>query len=245
MTRVDRVLDLLDYLRGHQATTVGEIARALGVSGRTVLRDLATLRDRGWPIRGEAGPGGGVMLDRDRGIAAVHLSFDETAALWLAAQLSASLTSLPWSARARSALDKAFASLPPERARRLRRLVRRVVIGRPATARVREELGPPPPELLAAFEAAFSQDACLEFDYVDRRDSRTRRIVEPHGLLLEAPAWYLLTRDTASGEARMFRMDRVRRPRVLPERRFVPDFEGLRRQAEAQRSRGDSARAAS
>jgi hypothetical protein len=33
----------------------------------------------------------------------------------------------------------------------------------------------------------------------------------------------------------MFRMDRVRRPRVLAERRFRPDFEGVHRQAAEQR----------
>jgi predicted DNA-binding transcriptional regulator YafY len=238
MGRVDRVLDLLEYLRAHDATTVAVIARDLDVSARTVLRDLATLRARGWPIRAEGGPGGGVLLDRDRGVSAVHLSGDEIASLWLAAQLSASLSVLPWSAAARSALDKAFASLPPGRARTLRQLLRRVVVGRPATPRVRQELASPPPELLSSFEAAFAQDACLAFAYTDRHGRTTERVVEPHGLLLEAPAWYILARDTATAEARMFRMDRVRRARVLPDRKFKPDFEGLRRQAHAQREGG-------
>jgi predicted DNA-binding transcriptional regulator YafY len=235
MTRVDRVFELLDYLRAHDATTVAIIARDLRVHRRTVLRDLATLRERGWPIRAEAGPGGGVLLDRDRGLAAVHLSGDEIASLWLASQLSASVSQLPWNAAARSALDKAFASLPAPRAKVLRRLIRRVLVGRPASTRIRDELGPVPPDLLTAFEQAFSQDACLAFDYVDRHGHPSRRVVEPHGLLIEAPAWYILARDTASGAARMFRMDRIRRAQPRPDQRFVPDFEGLRQQALDQR----------
>lgn len=230
MSRVDRILDLLDFLRARETVTVAEIAEDLGVSRRTVLRDLATLRDRGWPIRAESGPGGGVTLDRGRGVATVHLDSEGIVALWVASRLSASATQLPWSASARTALDKIFASLPEERRRHLRRLVSRVVVGRPATAQVRAELGRPAPELLTAFEAAFAADLCLRFDYVDRHGQRTRRVAEPHGLLVETPAWYLLTRDAETAQPRMFRMDRIRAPRVLPDRPFVPDFEGLKRQ---------------
>lgn len=237
MARVDRVMDLLEHLRASDATTVSRIAEALGVSRRTVLRDLATLRDRGVPIVGEAGPGGGVRLDRDRGLATVHMAVDELVALWLAARLSGSLGLLPWSRAARSGLDKAFASLPARRARVLRQLVRRIVVGRPATPRVREQLGAPAPELLVAFERAFAASVCLAFEYVDRHGRPTQRLVEPHGLLVEPPALYLLSRDVSNGEARMFRMDRVQRARVVDDRPFVPDFERLKAQAFAQRQR--------
>jgi len=225
---------LLEFLRAHEATSVAVVARELAVSRRTVLRDLATLREQGYLIRSDTGPGGGVLLDRDRGLSAVHLTVDEIASLWLAAQLSASASPLPWGRAARSALDKAFASLPHVRARPLRQLVRRVLIGRSASARIREDLGRAPADLVEAFERAFAQQACLAFEYSDRRGNVSRRIVEPHGLLVEAPAWYILARDTATGAARTFRMDRIRRARVLADRTFVPDFEGLWRQTQAQ-----------
>ncbi|WP_238539805.1 hypothetical protein [Corallococcus macrosporus] len=38
--------------------------------------------------------------------------------------------------------------------------------------------------------------------------------------------------------ARRFRMDRIRRARLVSERPFTPDMEGLRAQAEAQRANG-------
>jgi len=231
MKRVERVFALLDYLRSREVTPVAVVARDLSVSRRTILRDLATLRDSGWPIKAEAGPGGGVLLDRDRGLTAVHLTTDEIASLWLAAQLSTREGPLPWGRAARSALDKAFASLPRRRARGLRQLVQRVLVGQPASARIREELGGAPADLVDAFERAFAGSLCLSLEYTDRHARQTRRVVEPHGLLLEPPAWYILARDTASGAARMFRMDRVRQARVLADRPFTPDFEGLRRQA--------------
>ncbi len=214
MTRTDRVMDLLDMLRVSDVLSVTDIAEGLAVSRRTVLRDLASLRDRGWPIRSEAGPGGGVYLDRDRGIRAVHLSVDEVASLWLAAQLSKSVGTLPWSRSARSALNKVFASVPQERQRRLRQLVKRVVVGRPASAQVSAGLKSPPPELLSAFEQAFAGDLCLAFNYTDRNGKSTKCRAQPHGLLIEAPAWYLMSRDIESEQPRMFRMDRMRRVRV-------------------------------
>jgi predicted DNA-binding transcriptional regulator YafY len=240
MTRAGRVFQLLELLRGAEATTVGAAAEALGVTRRTILRDVAVLRDAGHPIVGEGGPGGGIRLEGERGVTAVHLAEDEVAALWLSAQLAASVTRLPWSGAGRAALDKLLASLPRERARAVRALVRRVRVGRPATARIVAELGPPPAELLGAFEAAFARKVCLAFDYRDRHGRETRRCVEPHGLMVEAPAWYVLARDTATGAARLFRMDRIRGARPVPSRGFAPDFEGVCREAfPGSRDRGD------
>ncbi|MFP2926487.1 helix-turn-helix transcriptional regulator [Pyxidicoccus sp. 3LG] len=226
---------LQDFLRARESTTVAEIAEALEVSVRTVHRDLATLREQGVPISSDSGPGGGVRLERDRGLTAVHLSLEEMVALWLAANLSATGSTLPWGSAARSGLQKLFASVPRERARGMRELCRRVVVGRPASVRVLAEVGVPPEELLAVFERAFREKVCLAFDYRDRHGQATRRLVEPHGLLVEAPVWYVLARDVEKSAARIFRMDRIRRARVVPERSFVPDMEGLKAQAVAQR----------
>ncbi|QSQ14880.1 WYL domain-containing protein [Myxococcus landrumensis] len=238
MARVSRIMRLVDFLRGREATTIAEISAALEVSVRTVHRDIATLREQGLPIASDTGPGGGVRLERDRGVTAVHLAIEEVVALWLAASLSSTGSSLPWGSAARSGLDKLFASVPRERARNMRELCQRVVVGRPASPRVLSELGAPPAELLAIFEQAFREQVCLAFDYEDRNGKRTRRCVEPHGLLVESPVWYILARDVEKEAARMFRMDRVHRPRLVPERRFTPDMEGLKAQALAQRSEG-------
>jgi predicted DNA-binding transcriptional regulator YafY len=60
-------MELADLLRGRDTTTVAELAAELDVSRPTLLRDLASLRERGLPIAGDAGPGGGVRLEGDRG----------------------------------------------------------------------------------------------------------------------------------------------------------------------------------
>jgi predicted DNA-binding transcriptional regulator YafY len=228
MTRADRVMDLAELLRGRDATTVAALAAELRVSRRTVLRDLATLRARGLPISGECGPGGGVRLERDRGVTAVHLAVGEVVSLWLAARLSRAASDLPWDGAARSGLAKLISSVPAERQRELRALCRRVVVGPPASERVRSGAGAPPPELLRLFEEAFAGGIGLGFRYSDREGRRSERRVEPHGLLVQTPVWYLLARDRDRLEPRMFRMDRVSAPRLLAGVRFRPDLSVIR-----------------
>lgn len=53
---------------------------------------------------------------------------------------------------------------------------------------------------------------------------------EPHGLLVEPPVWYILARDVEKAEPRMFRMDRIARPRLLSEMSFRPDVRVLEAQ---------------
>lgn len=60
-----------------------------------------------------------------------------------------------------------------------------------------------------------------ELGYVDREGRRTRRRIEPHGLLVRAPLWYIVGWDLEKDAARLFRVDRIRRP-ILDEATFEP-----------------------
>lgn len=225
-------MDLADRLRGAGSSTVAELAVELGVSRRTLLRDLALLRERGIPISGEPGPGGGVRLEGERGVTAVHLSLGEIVTLWLAARLSQAGSELPWGSAASSGLAKLLASLPRARAAALRALCRRVVVGPPASTSVSASAGKPPSELLGLFEQAFSSGTALAFQYRDREGKGTQRRVEPHGLLVQSPVWYVLGRDIDKDAPRTFRMDRITQPRLLAGHHFRPDAAVIRAQLE-------------
>jgi predicted DNA-binding transcriptional regulator YafY len=225
MPRAERLMELSDLLRGRESTTVADLAAELGVSRRTLLRDLASLRERGLPITGEAGPGGGVRLEGDRGLAAVHLSLGEIVAIWLGARLSQAASDLPWGDAANSALTKLLGNLPVAKTRALKALCRRVIVGVPASAAIRAGAGSTPRELLGLFESAFSSGVGLGFQYTDREGNKTTRRVEPHGLLVESPVWYVLARDVDKSAPRMFRMDRIARPRLLQDIAFRPEID--------------------
>jgi predicted DNA-binding transcriptional regulator YafY len=237
MTRASRVLDLKELLEAREHGTVASFAGQLGVSRRTVLRDLATLRERGLPIDAEGGPGGGVRLSQERGLIGVHFAQDELVALWVTTSVMALTFSTPWAKPAERALNRMLASLPKERRRSLRRLVKRVIIGRPASARIYTELGTVSPKLWRVCEAAFTEGHTLALRYRDRHGAETTRRVEPHGLLVENPAWYLLARDLDKQQARNFRLDRILEATPIEGRRFEPDLETLHQECLAQQNR--------
>lgn len=227
MQRWERWSEIERRLRREGGVTVAALARELGVSRRTVLRDVATMRERGVPIDGDAGPGGGLRLDADKARVAVSFGVTEIAALWLAATLSRGATALPWGQASRRALHKLAASLPRREAHRLRELCRRVIVGPPASANAARDAGVASSEILHAFDEAFHAGLALRFEYTDRSGRVSERVVEPHGLLVQAPLWYVLARDTDRSAPRMFRMDRIARPKVVRGARFVPDIESV------------------
>ncbi|MCP4960471.1 MAG: WYL domain-containing protein [Actinomycetia bacterium] len=127
---------------------------------------------------------------------------------------------MPFASGAKSALSKIEASLPHERARKVQDLMMRIMIGNPSPPSVRHQRTVSP--LLARlFELAFSEERLLAFEYHDRTGTASRRIVEPHGLLVRAPLWYVIAWDTAIDKPRLFRSDRIRSPHVLANT-FIP-----------------------
>ncbi len=220
MTLVERQDDLIRLLRLRADWRTEDLAEELGVSTRTILRDLDRLRDRGFEISTMSGPGGGVHLEPTSVLVTSQLAGEDVVALILSAAIAQAFPWMPFASGAKSALAKIEASLPYERARQLQALMMRILVGNPLKAPVSRERSVSP--LLARlFETAFSEERLLAFSYLDRVGKETHRVVEPHGLLVRAPLWYVIACDTANDELRLFRADRIRSPHVQAQR-FVP-----------------------
>ena len=213
--------ELVGFLRRRSNATADELARELGVSVRTVFRDLNAMRTRGFAIDGTVGRGGGVQLDPTTVLLTTQLTTEEVVALLLSVAILRAAPWLPFAARAQEAVAKVERVLPAASVRELRRMLQRVLIGEPAPAATLSTAGPVDPELLQVFERCFNGGHVLRFGYTDREGRRTRRRVEPHGLLVRAPLWYIIAWDSARDAPRTFRMDRIRAPR-LDEATFVP-----------------------
>lgn len=210
--------ELIRLLRSRADWRTDDLAATLGVSTRTVHRDLDRLRDRGFEISSMSGPGGGVHLEPTSVIVTSQLAGEDVVALLLSIAVAQAFPWMPFAAGAADALAKIEASLPRDRAAKVQNLMMRILIGPPTrTAPERR----PSPLLARLFEVAFSEERLLSFDYQDAGGDRSRRIVEPHGLLVRAPLWYVIAWDTSIDEPRLFRADRIRSPHVRAEN-FVP-----------------------
>lgn len=220
MPLLDRHDQLLRLLRNRADWRTADLADALGVSTRTVMRDLDRLRDRGFEISTMSGPGGGVHLEPTSVLVTSHLDGEDVVALILSAAVAQAIPWMPFASGATDALAKIEASLPYERARHVQELMMRIMIGNPAPPSVRRQ-GTVSPLLARLFEHAFREQRLLAFGYADRGGNETRRVVEPHGLLVRAPTWYVVAWDTGVESPRLFRADRIRSPHVMAAT-FVP-----------------------
>lgn len=179
-TRQDALVGLL---RTRGESTAQELALHFTVSTRTIPRDISALRAHAIPVEAEFGRGGGIRLQSNWAIPPVRFEPAELLGLILAVSLARQASILPFSDCAQAALGKAVAALPNERARHIRRLCRRVLVGPPASQALTDRRGSVPKNVIDLFEQAFSEQRIMTFSYVDRLGAQTRREVEPQGLL--------------------------------------------------------------
>jgi len=113
MSRAQRLLDLIQLLRGYRRPVSGAVlAEALGISLRTLYRDIETLNGQGAQIDGE--PGVGYVLRPGFMLPPLMFSEDEIEAIVLGSRWVADRTDAALSSAARSALAKIAAVLPPD-----------------------------------------------------------------------------------------------------------------------------------
>jgi predicted DNA-binding transcriptional regulator YafY len=213
-SQLQRLKRLEGILRAGRFDTVRACADELGVSVRTISRDLALLRDDGLAVEGERGRGGGVRLGGGAGRTFV-LTQDEAIDLLLSLAIAEKMGSPLLLKRVRSIRHKATLAFPPAHTDRIRSLRRRILIGSPASERIVASYRPGQVTDIEHVSRAFFEMRRLAIIYADERGRETRREIEPQYLHLNAPAWYLLAWDHLRGDVRSFRIDRIRSAEVL------------------------------
>lgn len=215
--RSDRLDLVARLLRDQPGITAARIAEVMGVSLRSVFRDLELLRERGYPIESARGRGGGLRLHRSWGLGRVLLSSEEALGTLLALAISDKV-GMPMfasaTARARRRIVDAF---PSHERRRIGPLRERIFIGTPASARVRASYAEPSAVPSRALQAAFVEERVVTARYAREDASVSERRLEPHALVINWPAWYLVAFDHSRAAPRTFRLDRFHRVQPLPE----------------------------
>ncbi|MEP4039036.1 WYL domain-containing protein [Pseudophaeobacter sp.] len=213
-------------LRRNGTTTVDALADEVGVSRRTVLRDISALRDEGFVIHSDVGRGGGLQLDPQSIQTTTRLSVPEVFALLISVAAMRAAGNLPFSDLADAGLAKIEQALPPEKVKDLRAFLDCLHIGQMSALQDLSDMGQLDPELLPAFEATFLGRQLIRFGYSDAKGRKTQREVEPQAMLILPPLWYLVAWDPSREDFRHFRMDRISDPEAVEgttfRRRYVP-----------------------
>ncbi|WP_238011193.1 WYL domain-containing protein [Dactylosporangium sp. AC04546] len=214
MSRFNRLEALKGLLADRDVTTAGELAAELGVSVRTLQRDLATLRDLGTPIDGDRGRGGGLRLERGWSLGRVHLNESEAMGMLLSLTIAEKIGSPLLLDDLRSVTRKVGAAFAPAQARRIMGLRRRILVGSTASAQVLASYRPPGAHVTRPLLDAFLHQRLLRITYEDQYGAATERDIEAQYLYYNLPVWYALAWDRLREDVRFFRVDRIRAART-------------------------------
>ncbi|MEV0557328.1 MULTISPECIES: YafY family protein [unclassified Streptomyces] len=211
-----RLLRLLSLLQAHREWSGSALADRLGVTPRTVRRDVDRLRELGYPVNASPGTGGGYQLGVGAELPPLLLDDDEAVAVAVGLRTAAGQGIEGIGETSVRALTKLEQVLP----HRLRRRV-----GALNAFTVPMLRGPQPsavdPAVLTDLAAACRDSERLRFEYRDHGGSSTRRTVEPHRLVCTERRWYLVAWDVDRDDWRTFRADRVT-PKPPHGPRFTP-----------------------
>lgn len=196
MRRTDRLFDLIQILRDGRLHRAGEMAERLGVSVRTIWRDMATLMASGLPVEGERGVG--YILRAPITLPPMILTGAELEALRAGVRMVADGPD-PALARAARMLATKIASVTPapDEAEEDDLFVFTGKEANRATAHV--------PLLRRAIKARQR----LTLTYIDPEGRETHRDVRPLALDLTARVWTLGAWCEHRSSFRSFRVDRI------------------------------------
>lgn len=211
-----RVLELLSLLQTHRFWSGPELSSRLGVSERTLRRDIDRLRSLGYPVDATPGVAGGYRLEAGAHVPPLQLDDDEAVAIAVGLHSAAVASVAGIEETALRALTKLEQVLPDRLRRRVAALHSQVDPLRWGGNEDRVD-----PEVLSVLAQGCRDGEEIRFDYRRRDGEDSRRLVEPHRMVSSGRRWYLVAWDVRAGDWRTFRLDRMSAA-ALAGRRFTP-----------------------
>ena len=210
-----RLLSLLSLLQSRPDWTGPAIADRLGVSTRTVRKDIDRLRELGYPVDSTRGPVGGYRLGAGGKLPPLMLDDEEAVAVAVGLHAATGLAGVELStARVLAKLDQVL----PARLRSAVQALAASVERAPENTDTDADDPELEPLVLTAIATAIRDVEWLRFDY---RGDEWPRVVEPYRLIAWQRRWYLVARDVESGTWSALRADWMQ-PRTPTRRTFTP-----------------------
>ncbi len=209
MSRTERLFDLIQALRSHRFPVTGShLAKELGISIRTLYRDIATLQGQGANIEGE--PGLGYVLRPGFMLPPLMFTEEEIEALVLGSRWVSERADLQLSSAAKSALSK-VASVVPQDLRIAMDTNSLIVVGKGEQTKT-ESID------LSHIRKAIRVEHKVLIKYLDLKGNSSERTIWPVALGYFDHARMLAGWCELRQEFRHFRTDRISALTVMPER---------------------------
>lgn len=193
--QIDRLIQIIFLLLGHESRTAKQLAKEFGVSTRTIYRDINILSAAGIPILSQKGYGGGLSLLEGFSLDKSYFTEAEQSNIVQALQILKS-SNYP---DADKALNK-VAGLFSHNLQSQWLEIDLSYWGSPEKER----------NNITALERAVINKYVITFTYFNSELTITDQRVEPLKLLFKSHAWYLIAYSQKRGEIRTYKMSRIR-----------------------------------
>ncbi len=204
MRRADRLFQIVQLLRRDRVTTGAKLAGELGISPRTLYRDIQDLMASGVPIESEAGVG--YRLPRAFDLPPLMFTADEVEALVAGARMVEAWADEALKEAARSLLRKTEAVLPGRRK-----------LGDLPILVPDFHIPPTTAAFLGELRIALRERRKVRVRYARKDGERSTRVVRPLGLAFWGRSWSLAAWCETRNDFRTFRPDRIEGLELLDE----------------------------
>ena len=205
----ERQEQIIDCLRSENFWTSSKLCEQLQISYRTLMRDLAELKESGAPIISDKGRGGGISIAGRWGLSNLHLSNTEVITLLTSLAITESISSPILVDNIHSIKKRISSAFPIEQQQVIAKIRKRIFIGDHVSSQVLETYKAPKKEVLNNLTDSFFNFTKIKIKYKSASGEVTERLIEPQLLCLVFPVWYFLCWDELRQAERLFRIDRI------------------------------------
>jgi predicted DNA-binding transcriptional regulator YafY len=214
--RADRLISILLLLQANKRMTTSELADHLGVSERTIHRDMVALSSAGFPVYADRGKHGGWGLLEDYQTNVTKLNQSEFPVLFLPVPTKL-LQDLGMEKDAQLAQLKLLDILPKKLRTDAENISQRIYLDTAGWHAASEET-----TFLSSLLKAVWEKRQAVIHYL-RGDGQTReRTVNPLGLVAKGSVWYLVA--LVDEEIRTYRVNRIKEVKITQESFVRPEF---------------------
>lgn len=209
LPRIERLEHLVSRLRANEPLILRDIAKEFGISLSTINRDIALLRKRGIPVEADRGRGGGVRIGATWGVGRVALTYREAIDLLVSIASIEKMQLSMMLGNSRSIRAKLIGSFSKPDQAKIKKLTSRIRVGPTSSPQVISTYRPEKTKLAEDIKESFLLMRQVRINYRRNDGKLSKRIIEPHYLILNHPVWYILAWDHLRSDVRTFRCDRV------------------------------------